>query len=283
MSVDLAVALRSSSTTMAYSLLIILMLLLVLVLLVVLMVGVTGVLGMVAALAIASMQIHTVRPFVIWRLTVGHATTTAVALNHLRLVKVHCDIVSLATIVNVLFNSLLMHSREKATSLVLVLMKRRMFGWAVALRASRCSRRIVQFNCNALVITTSVVLLLMVIIISTPVLCKQIWSIMLLLLLLMLLSLLLLLLLEELLLLHTLVLVRHLLYPDLLVHLLLLSKQRVDKLTISARNSPFLLNSEHLHDSSATPRIRYIRKSESVSKVSKWQETGIWNLWLTYL
>ena len=95
---------------------------------------------------------------------------------------------------------------------------------------------------------------------------------MLLLLLLMLLSLLLL---EELLLLHTLVLVRHLLYPDLLVHLLLLSKQRVDKLTISARNSPFLLNSEHLHDSSATPRIRYIRKSESVSKVSKWQETGI--------
>ena len=65
MSVDLAVALRSSSTTMAYSLLIILLLLLVLVLLVVLMVSVTGVLGMVAALAIAPMQVHTIRPFVI--------------------------------------------------------------------------------------------------------------------------------------------------------------------------------------------------------------------------
>ena len=63
-SVDLAVALRSSST-MAYSLLIILLLLLVLVLLVVLMVGVAGVLGMVAALAIAPMQVHTVCPFVI--------------------------------------------------------------------------------------------------------------------------------------------------------------------------------------------------------------------------
>ena len=98
---------------------------------------------------------------------------------------------------------------------------------------------------------------------------------MLLLLLLMLLSLLLLLLLEELLLLHSLVLVRHLLHPHLLVHLLLLSKQGVVKLIILARNSPFLLNSEHMRDASATPRIPDIRKSESVSEVSKWQETGI--------
>ena len=65
MSVDLAVALRSSSTTMAYSLLIILWLLLMVLLLVVLVVGVAGVLGLVAALAIAPMQVHTVCPFVI--------------------------------------------------------------------------------------------------------------------------------------------------------------------------------------------------------------------------
>lgn len=63
-SVDLAVALRSSST-MAYSLLIVLLLLLVLVLLVVLVVSVAGVLGLVAALAIAPMQVYTVRSFVI--------------------------------------------------------------------------------------------------------------------------------------------------------------------------------------------------------------------------
>ena len=64
MSVDLAVALRSSST-MVHSLLIVLLLLLMLVLLMVLMVGVAGVLGLVAALAIAPMQINTVRSFVI--------------------------------------------------------------------------------------------------------------------------------------------------------------------------------------------------------------------------
>ena len=64
MSVDLAVALRSSST-LAYSLLIVLLLLLVLVLLVVLVVGVAGVLGLVAALAIAPVQVYTVCSFVI--------------------------------------------------------------------------------------------------------------------------------------------------------------------------------------------------------------------------
>ena len=63
-SVDLAVALRSSSA-MAYSLLIVLLLLLVMVLLVVLLVSVARVLGLVATLAIAPMQVYTVRSFVI--------------------------------------------------------------------------------------------------------------------------------------------------------------------------------------------------------------------------
>ena len=48
--------------------------------------------------------------------------------------------------------------------------------------------------------------------------------------------LLLLLLLEELLLLHTLVLVRHLLHPNILVHLLLLSKQVAVKLSQTLLN-----------------------------------------------
>ena len=63
-SVDLAVALRSSSA-MAYSLLIVLLLLLVMVLLVVLLVSVARVLGLVTTLAIAPMQVYTVRSFVI--------------------------------------------------------------------------------------------------------------------------------------------------------------------------------------------------------------------------
>ena len=94
-------------------------------LLVVLVVGVAGVLGLVAALAIAPMQVYTVRSFIIRILTVGHATTTT--LNYLRLVEVHSDIIRLTTIVKVLINSLLMHRREKAT-LILVLMECSMFG-----------------------------------------------------------------------------------------------------------------------------------------------------------
>ena len=63
MSVDLATALRSSSS-MVHSLLVVLLLLLML-LLMVLMVGVAGVLGLVAALAIAPMQVNPIRSFII--------------------------------------------------------------------------------------------------------------------------------------------------------------------------------------------------------------------------
>ena len=70
---------------------------------------------------------------------------------------------------------------------------------------------------------------------------------MLLLLMLMLLSLLLLLLLEELLLLHALVLVRHLLHPNFLVHLLLLSKQvevKLSQIWLNMQSNEFAISAQ---------------------------------------